>query len=57
MGWKIATYYSYRIGSTIAVKSGQQGGNADTFMPIFSTDALDFLVRDIFLEEEMIHFF
>ena len=57
MGWKIATYYSYRIGSTIAVKSGQQGGNADTFMPIFSTDALDFLVTDIFLEEEMIHFF
>ena len=42
----------YRIGSTIAVKSGQLGGNADTFMPIFSADTLDFLVR-----EGIIHFF
>ena len=33
------------------------GGNADVFMPIFSADALDFLVTDIFLEEEIIHFF
>ena len=48
----------YRIGSTIAVKSGQLGGgNADTFIPIFSADTLDFLVRDIFLEEGIIHFF
>ena len=36
-----------RIGSTIAVKSGQLGGNADTFMPIFSADTLDFLVTYI----------
>ena len=47
----------YRIGSTIAVKSGQLGGNADTFVPIFSADTLDFLVLDIFLEEGVIHFF
>ena len=26
-------------------------------MLIFSADTLDFLIRDIFLEEEMIHFF
>ena len=26
------------MGSTIVVKSGQLGGNADTFMPIFSVD-------------------
>ena len=45
-----------RIGSTIAVKSSQLGGNADTFMPIFSADTLDFLVTHIFLEEGMIHF-
>ena len=36
-----------RIGSTVAVKSGQLGGHADTFMPIFSADTLDFLVRYI----------
>ena len=46
-----------RIGSTVAIKSGQLGGNADTFMPIFSADTLDFLVTDIFLEEGVIHFF
>ena len=36
--WRIASYLLnfYRISSTIAVKSGQLGGNADTFMPIFS---------------------
>ena len=33
------------------------GGNADTFMPIFPADTLDFLVTDIFLEEGVIHFF
>ena len=33
-----------RIGSTIAVKRVQLGGNANTFMPIFSADTLDFLV-------------
>ena len=43
--------------STIAVKIAQLGGNADTFMPIFSADTLDFLVTDIFLEEGIIHFF
>ena len=47
----------YRIGSTIAIKSGQLGGNADTFMPIYSADTLDFSVTDIFQEEEIIHFF
>ena len=47
----------YKISSTITVKSGQLGGNADTFMPIFSADTLDFLVTDIFLEEGIIHFF
>ena len=31
----------------MAVKSGQLGGNADTFMPIFSADTLDFLVTYI----------
>ena len=45
------------IGSTIAVKSGQLGGNTDTFMPIFSAGTLDLLVTDIFLEEGIIHFF
>ena len=41
----------------IAIKSGQLGGNADTFMPMFSVDTLDFLflVTDIFLEERIIH--
>ena len=29
------------------VKSGQLGGNADTFMPIFSADTLDLLVKYI----------
>ena len=28
----------------MAVKSGQLGGNADTFMPIFSPDTLEFAV-------------
>ena len=28
----------------MAVKSGQLGGNADTFMPIFSADTLEFAV-------------
>ena len=50
--WRIAS-----IGSTIAVKSGQLGCNADTFMLIFSADTLDFLVTDIFLEEGRTHFF
>ena len=45
------------MGSTVAVKSGQLGGNADTFVPIFSAYTLDFLVRDIFLEVGIIHFF
>ena len=31
------------IGSTIAVKSGQMVGNADTFIPIFSADTLGFV--------------
>ena len=39
------------------VKIPQVGGNADTFMPIFSADTLDFLVTDIFLEEGITHFF
>ena len=30
------------------------GGNADAFIPIFSADALDFLITDIFPEEEYI---
>ena len=47
----------YRTGNTIAVKSGELGGNADTFMPIFSVDTLYFLVTDIFLEQGIIHFF
>ena len=32
------------MGSTIAVKRGQLGDNADTFMCIFSADALCFSV-------------
>ena len=32
----------FRIGSTIAVKNSQLGGNADTFMPKFCADALGF---------------
>ena len=40
-----------------AVKNGQLVGNGDTWMPIFSADTLDLLVTDIFLEEEIIHFF
>ena len=34
----------YRIGSTVAVKSGQLGGKADIFMPMFSADTLGFAV-------------
>ena len=41
----------------MAIKRGQLGGNANTFMPMFSADTLDFLVTDIFLEERIIHFF
>ena len=47
----------YRIGSIIAAKSGQLGGNADTFMSVFSADTLVFLVTDIFLKEVIMHFF
>ena len=56
--WRIATYLinCCRVGGTIAVKSGQLGGNADTSVPIFSADTLDFLVTDIFLVEG-IYFF
>ena len=32
-------------------------GNADTLMPIFSADTLDFLATDMSLEEGIIHFF
>ena len=28
----------------MALKSGQLGGNADTFMPMFSADTLEFAV-------------
>ena len=49
--------FFYRTDSTIAVKRGQLGGNAGTFMPIFSADTIDFLVTDIFLKERIIHFF
>ena len=45
------------MSSTITLKSSQLRGNADTFMPIFSADTLDFLVTDIFLEEGIINFF
>ena len=34
----------YRIGDIIAEKSGQLGGNTDTFMSTFSADALGFSV-------------
>ena len=51
--WTIATY---KTCSTKSVKSGQLGGNDDTFMSIFSADTIDFLVTDIFLEEGIIHF-
>ena len=37
----------YKTGSIVAVKIGQLGGNADTFMPIFFADTLGFLVRYI----------
>ena len=51
--WRIASYWfdkCYRNAGTRAVKSGQLGGNADTFIkPIFSADNLDFLVT-IFLK-------
>ena len=33
------------------------GGNADTFMHIFSADTLDFLITGIILEEGIMHFF
>ena len=44
--WRVATHLIIcsRIGSTIAAKSGQVGGNADTFMSIFSADPLGFAV-------------
>ena len=42
----------YRIGCTIAVKSGQLGGNTDIFIPIFSADTLGFAVA-IYAELEM----
>ena len=45
-----------RIGSTIAVKHDQLGDNADTFMPIFCANTIDFLVKHIFLEG-ILHFF
>ena len=49
---QLLIWYIYcRIGSTIAEKIAQLGGTADTVMPIFSLDTLDFLVIDIFLEE------
>ena len=51
--WKIC----YRTSSIIAVKGGQPGGNAGTFMPTFSADTRDFLATDIFLEEGIMHFF
>ena len=35
---------NYRIGRTMAVKSGQLGGNVDTFISIFSADTLGFAV-------------
>ena len=35
----------------------QLGGNADTVMPVFSADTLDFLVIDIFLEDGIILYF
>ena len=42
----------------MAVKSGQMGVIiADTLMPIFSADTLDFLVTGMFLENGIIHFF
>ena len=65
MGWYLLVNYvkiscsfdKFVIGSTTPVKSGQLGGNADTFMLIFSADTLDFLITDIFLEEGIINFF
>ena len=33
------------------MKSGQLGGNRDTFMLIFSADTCDFLVTDMLLEQ------
>ena len=43
----------YRTGRTIAVKGGQLGDNADTFMPIFSADNN----RYMFLQKGIKHFF
>ena len=54
--WLLIWSICYRLGSTIVLKSGQLGGNVDTFKPIFSSDALDFLVTDIFLEKGIITF-
>ena len=34
----------YKIGNTIAAKSGQLGGNADYFRPMFSADTHVFTV-------------
>ena len=44
--WIIASYFInfFTTNSTIAVKSGHLGSNADTFMPIFSADSLGFAV-------------
>ena len=55
--WRMVTclIICYRIGSTIAIKSGQLGSNADIFMPTFSGDPLYFLVTYIFLVETIIH--
>ena len=50
----------YRNASTRAVKSGQLGGNADTFIkPIFSADNLVFLVNTflrIFLYKNIVFY-
>ena len=43
--WPVYTFDKFfRTGSTIAVKSDQLGGNADTFMSIFSADPFGFAV-------------
>ena len=38
----------------MAVKSGQLGDNADTFIPIFSADALGFLEIKLELEIQFV---
>ena len=53
----IALEVLFDLVEVAAVKRGQLVGNGDTWMPIFSADTLDLLVTDIFLEEEIIHFF